>query len=165
MIKFTFLIWLIIFLGFAPVAEGRVTPEDIVVAQKESYQKSTESYTDASKMKLDNLQKDILNLNRKLTAELDYAMVVQALILDEFEVRAEGKYKSQIEDARYWITFAHEAVAYQAAKTYIPRVTGEQNFKSDASSTIGLFKSEIFSARLKVFKAEGIVKGLLKNEF
>lgn len=164
MIKVTFLVWLTVFFSFAPLVQARVTPEDIVEAQRESYRSSTESYSEANKQKLANLQTDILALNRKLTAELDYSMVVQALILDEFELRAGSKYKSQIEDTRYWITFAHEAVAYQAAKTYIPKVSVESNIKNDSLSTISLFKSEISSVRLKVIKSEAILKGLLKNE-
>ncbi len=56
-------------------------------------------------------------------------MLTQGGILDEF-IRRKGE-GAGTDKTRYWITYAHEAVAYQAAKVYIYNLTSEGNLKGE----------------------------------
>ena len=88
-------------------------------------------------------------------------MIIQAQILDGHQKRL-GKETEQIEKARYWITYAHEAVAYQAAKIYVFELSSEANLKSDMLSTISLFQNELNSTRSKIIKSQNILRETVK---
>lgn len=143
-------------------AFARVTPEDIVNSKREAYSESVKSYSLLNKQKLEKLSGKITAVNKKRTDELDRIMVVQAAILDEYQNRIEGKNTAQIEKARYWITYAHEAVAYQAAKIYIFNLTSEGNMKNDALNLISLMQGELNSARSKVINSQKILLETIK---
>jgi len=144
-------------------AQARITPEDIVNSKKEAYEKRVVSYSPAHKKSLEDLSKKIAGVNKKRTDELERIMVTQALILDEYERRSDGKNGQQIKEARYWITYAHEAVAYQAAKIYIFELSGESNLTKDALNTVSFFQSELNSARSKVINSRKTLTDTLKN--
>ncbi len=152
-------LWLII---NPVIAFARVTPEDIVNSKKEAYQKTVQSYSPLHKQQLTDLAGKITQVNKKRTDELDWIMINQALILDEYERRSNGKNVEQIKKARYWVTNAHEAVAYQAAKIYIFDLTRETNVKNDALNLISLVQSDLNSARSKVIYSQQILEETIR---
>lgn len=157
------LIWFFIIL-FPAVVFARVTPEDIVQSKREAYDARINNYSLIHKQQLQTLGQKIAEVNKKRTDELDRIMVTQATILDEYENRQNGKKSEGIKNARYWITFAHEAVAYQAAKIYIFNLSSESSIKNDALNLISLFQGELNSARSKVIYSQTILKELVKEK-
>ena len=141
---------------------ARVTPEDIVNSKREAYEKTVKNYSFDHKQKLKILSEKIAEINKRRADELDQIMINQARILDEYELRSNGNNKVGIEKARYQITYAHEAIAYQAAKIYIFILNGEGNIKNDALNLISLFEGELLSARSKVIYSGQILKGVIK---
>jgi hypothetical protein len=160
----------------APSIYARTTPEDIVNAQKESYQQSIKKYSAENKQKLDMWDKKIEIFNDQKSAELEHIMQTQGVILDEFIRRNEvaektitdGKTRNlsdPIENARYWLTYAHEAVAYQAAKVYVFNPTGEVSINQNILSTINIMQSDLNILKGKVQKSQTIMEELItKNE-
>lgn len=138
--------------------QARVTPEDIVNSKREIYEEKVKNYSPENKQKLENLAEKIAEVNKKRTDELDRIMVIQAAILDEYQGKMGSKNTAQIEKARYWITYAHEAVAYQAAKIYLYNLSSESNIKNDALNLISLFQGDLNSARSKVIYSQKILK-------
>lgn len=161
-IGFIILITVINFLTVITVF-ARVTPEDIVNAKKEAYLEKVKDYSPLNQQKLQNLQRQIAQINEKRSGELDQIMKVQAAILDEYQKRRGDESNENIERARYWITYAHEAVAYQAAKIYVFSLTSENNIKGDVLSTISLFQSELNSTRSKVIDSQNILKQVVND--
>lgn len=153
-------LWVVLL--FPTLIYARVTPEDIVNSKKETYEKTVQNYSSLHKQKLTDLAGKITAINKKRTDELDWIMINQALILDEYEKRSNGKYLEQIKKARYQITYAHEAVAYQAAKIYIFNLTREANIKNDALNLISLFQSDLNSTRSKVIYSQNILEETIK---
>lgn len=147
-------LFLIYFMFFPQTAQARITPEDIVQTKRETYEKKVVTYSLDSQQKLTKLAEKIAFYNHQRTGEMDKVMETQAAILDEYERRNPAKNKAGIKKARYWITYAHEAVAYQAAKIYILDLSSEVNIKNDALSLINLFSSELKSTRLKVLNSK-----------
>lgn len=155
-------LYIIAFLLISPEAEARVTPEDIVNYKREAYEEKVGSYSSSNKQKLESLAGQIAAVNKIKTEDLDRIMVTQAVILDEYQNRMGNKNKTQIEKARYWITYAHEAVAYQAAKIYIYNLSSEGNIKNDALNLISLMQGELNSARSKVINSQKILLETIK---
>ena len=135
-------------------AQARVTPEDIVQEKRVVYEQKVKNYSPQNKQKLEKLANDIALVNKKRTSELENIMVAQGTILDEYESRQKGKNSEAIKNARYWITFAHEAVAYQAAKIYIYNLSSEQNIKNDALSLISQMTGELNYSRKTVLNSQ-----------
>jgi len=157
-------LWLIVFslwLG-AGVVFARVTPEDIVNLQKQAYQVKVKNYSSSHQQKLDNLVGKIALVNKTRTDELNQIMKIQAAILDECQQRSTEKNQEEVEKARYWITFAHEAVAYQQAKIYIFGLSSEANIKNDVLEAVNLFWGELNSTRGKVIYSQNILEELVK---
>ena len=99
---------------------ARTTPEDIVNSKKDSYNQTVQNYSPENKQKLDSYSHNIATLNKIITDDYQFNMETQALILNEYIKRnPEQASSSQVENAQYWLTYAHEAVAFQAAKIYI----------------------------------------------
>lgn len=154
---------LVILNFFIPLSllDARVTPEDIVNSKKESYQSKVHNYSLENQTKLDELAKKIDQVNKKRTDYLAEIMAIQAAILDEYEKRQEQD-KEGIKKARYWVTYAHEAVAYQAAKIYIFNLSSEVNIKKDALAAINLFQGELNSTRSKVIYSQKVLQEVVK---
>ncbi|MFH0937110.1 MAG: hypothetical protein V1808_02370 [Candidatus Daviesbacteria bacterium] len=146
---------------FPQTVFARVTPEDIVNSQRKNYQTKVQNCSPVNKQKLESLAKQIAEINKFRTDQLERIMEGQAAILDEYQRRSGGTNTEAIEKARYWITYAHEAVAYQAAKIYIFDLSSEGNLKNDVNSTINLVKGELFSARSKVINSGQTLKGVI----
>lgn len=155
-------ITLINFITVMPVF-ARVTPEDIVHSQREAYKSRVVNYSAEHKQKLEQLSANITRVNKTRTDDLERNMETQAAILDEYERRANGKNAEGLKKARYWITYAHEAIAYQAAKIYIFNLSGEKNIKNDALSTIGLFQSDLNSARTKAIGSQKVLQEVISK--
>lgn len=143
--------------------QARITPEDIINSKKEAYEARVKNYSPDNKQKLESLAKKIAQINKKRTDELDQIMITQAGILDQYEQRNPGNDEEAVEKARYWITYAHEAVAFQAAKIYVFNLTNEKNIKSDAKSLVNLFQTELISTRSKVINSKKMLKNLVKE--
>ncbi|OGE38862.1 hypothetical protein A3D25_03460 [Candidatus Daviesbacteria bacterium RIFCSPHIGHO2_02_FULL_43_12] len=150
---------------------ARVSQEDIVNSQKENYAQKVAGYSAENKFKLESLSQKIVGINKKRTDELEQLTLTMGEVLDEYQARmgdekrpAYEREQDAVGNARYWITFAHEAIAFQAGKIYIFNLTSEGNLKSDASSTINLFQSNLEYARAKTIYALNLLKGVVKNE-
>lgn len=144
---------------FLPTAVfARVTPEDIANEQRGIYNSQVKNYSNENKKRLDEAGKKLQALNLRICGELDELMVRQGQILDEYLKRKGFKETEAIKNSRYWITFAHEAVAYQQAKIYIFSLTGETNVERDINIAINNLQSDITTLKGKVVKSQGILK-------
>lgn len=171
MLKVIFAILLFLIL-LPTTVQARVTPEDILNERKEAYEAKVKNYSPENKQKIETVMKKVASMNRAKTDELNGYMLQQGLILDEYERRAglygapptsdNFKLGSPNEQSRYWITFAHEAIDYQAAKIYIPTLTTEANLKNDLLNMIANFQSELNYARSTATKSQGILQGVIK---
>jgi len=171
---FLFSLFTFSFLLYPNLTFSRTTPEDIINSQKDSYNQKLNNYSPEKKQKVQEFDKKIAQLNKKQTTELDAYMVYQSQILDEYVRRnniqervSDGinrNLEDPVENARYWLTFAHEAVAYQAAKIYIFNLSGEANIKRDIQNTANTLQNDMAVLKNKVIKSEGILKALVSKE-
>lgn len=157
------LLILTFFLLAPTIHAKRITPEDIVNSKKQAYSQKIAQYSQGNKQKLEQVSKKIAETNKKRTGELSRIMLSQGEILDEYQKRLGDKSNDSIEKSRYWITFAHEAVAYQAAKIYVFDLTSEASLNNDAFATINKFQSELNYARAQVIKSQGILESVIKK--
>lgn len=146
------------------VLARRTTPADIIDTKKATYEEKVKSYSSTHQAQLKKFSEEISRVNEYRSNQLRQIMDTQAAILDEFQRRHEGQYKDSVEKARYWITFAHEAVAYQQAKVYVFALSDESLIKEDSKGTISLLRSDLSYARSQVINSQNILEGLLKNE-
>lgn len=158
---FFLLLALISLVIFSPPVYARVTPEDIVNERKATYNSKVKNYSPENKQKLETMNKKIHELNWKIAGELEELMLRQGTILDEYQRRNGGVETEAMKNSRYWITYAHEAVAYQAAKVYIYDLTGEKNVDRDINITINQLLGEITTLKGKVVKSQNILKGVV----
>lgn len=142
--------------------QARVTPADLVNSQQASFTQMVQNYSQNDQRKLQALTAQIAQINKQRTDQLAAIMLEQGLILDEYQKRHNYRSTPQIDTARYWITYAHEAVAYQAAKIYIFNLTGEANLKLDASFLINLFQSDLGATRNKVIHSQQVLESILQ---
>lgn len=164
---------LIAFFYITATVSARITPEDILNSKRSAYAQKVQNYSSIHKQKLEDLSQKIANLNKKITDDLNLNMERQGQILEEYtrrnnleEISNDGikrNLNEPVENASYWLTFAHEAVAYQAAKTYVFNLTSETNIRSDANATISLLESDINVLSLKVAKSRKIIKQLVNQ--
>lgn len=164
----------IFFLFLAPTTYARVTPEDILNSQRQAYQSKSTNYSSENKQKLETLSKKIADLNKEKTDLLLQVMERQGLILDEYLKRKgivesggqdgiNRNLKDPVENARYQITFAHEAIAYQKAKIYVYSLTSESNITQDANRLVGQLKADLEATRQKVINSQNTLKKLIAN--
>ncbi len=165
------------FLIVTPVF-ARTTPEDTLNASRQAYEARVAKYSPTHQQQLKELSAKIAAVNKEETDKLVQIAITQGLILDEYQrrnltperIETQTKYhtpndaltKDGIEKARYWITFAHEAVAYQAAQVYIINLTSEANIKADAKATVNEMKAELASARQKVLNSQKTLEAVIK---
>ena len=140
---------------------ARVTPEDIVNSKKDAYASVVKSYSLDHQQRLKTLSEKIAQVNKFRTDQLENIMETQASILNEYESR-NSKDVEGIKKARYWITFAHEAVSFQAAKIYVFELSNEANIKRDTLSTISLFQNDLESTRNKVINSQKTLGGVVR---
>lgn len=174
-IAFVCIFFLVMTLYLYPsIALARITPEDIVNEKRRVYNLRVSQYSSSNKQKLELLEKKIAEFNKSKTQELEKNMLSQGQILEEYIRRQEIKEQKTtdginrnlsdpIENARYWVTYAHEAVAYQAAKIYIFDLTGEVYLKRDANNIISVLENDLNILRNKVIKSQKIIQGLINE--
>lgn len=150
---------------------ARTTPEDILNERRQSYNTQFSKYSPDNQKKLAAFEQKVANLNKQQTDELEQRMVRQGEILNEYvfrkginERQADGisrNLSDPIENARYWLTYAHEAVAYQAAKTYIFSLSGESAIKGSITSQINQLQSDMNILSGKVDKSQKIIEAIV----
>lgn len=159
---------------FVPITQARTTPQDIVDAKQAAYDAKAKNYSPQTQSKLKDLAAEVADMNRVQTETLEQIMVRQGEILNEYVFRKGLADKAAtdginrdlsdpIENARYWLTFAHEAVAYQAAKVYIFNLSSENNAKGDVNSTINTLQSDMTGLKAKVIKSHNIIEQLISK--
>lgn len=141
---------------------ARVTPQDRIDELRQRLEERVKNYSNTNKENLLNISSQIEKMNKEKAEELERNMALQGAILDEYERRL-GKESERVKNARYWITFAHEAVAYQAGKVYIFELSGESNLKSDILRTVNKFESELNYARGTAVKSQKLLKELVNE--
>lgn len=169
-----FLLFTFYFLLFS-TAFARTTPEDIYNANRQAYESKRQSYSLENQKKLDAYEAEIKRLNKFITTELEHNTLRQGEILDEYIRRnniptvpetdgIKRNLTDPVENARYWITYAHEAIAYQAAKNYLFSLTGESNINRDITLQINALQGDIGVLKGKVEKSKQALISLLEKE-
>lgn len=152
---------------------ARTTPDDILREQREVYNNRVKNYSPENQKKLAEFEQKIAAMNKYQTDVLESKMRRQGEILNEYVFR-EGIQERQadgitrdlsdpVENARYWITYAHEAVAFQAAKHYIFDLSGEANIKTNVTSKINQLANDIDILAGKVDKSQKLVEALVSK--
>jgi hypothetical protein len=170
--KYSFIVLILaLILIFPQQILARTTPEDIVNAQKDTYNQKVQSYSAQDKQKLTTAGQAIAQFNKQKTDQLEQLMIRQGEILDEYihrsgikpQYETDGIHRmdTPVDVAEYWLTYAHEAVAYQAAKVYVFNLTGESNTKGDINSQINILQSDLNTLRGKVIKSQNIISTLV----
>ncbi len=160
-------------------AIARTTPDDILREQQEAYQSKLKTYSPQHQQQINQMSQQINSMNKKLTDELERIMVAQGEILDEYQFRNESKTRNaqqltyhtpndalradKTEQARYWITFAHEAVAFQAAKTYVLDLGSEATIQRDVLNEIAELQGDIEGLKKKVINSQQTLKGAISE--
>lgn len=158
------LLLLIIFFGLQKNTSALYKPYLKIEADREAYQQKVATYSKENQQKLTNLSNQIIEINNRRVEDLSLQIDAQGAILDEYQRRNHEETNPQIDKARYWLTYAHEAVAFQLIQVYIFNLTSEKNIKSDASQTVNKFESDLSSTRTKVINSLNIVSGLVKQQ-
>ena len=167
-----FLILLLII--FIPQTFARTTPEDIYNEKRQAYESRRQTYSLENQKKLDQFEQEIKNLNAVITRELENNTLRQGEILNEYILRnniptvpetdgIKRNLDDPVENARYWITYAHEAIAFQAAKNYLFSLTGEANIDRDIVVQIQALQAETGVLKGKVEKSKQALISLLKK--
>lgn len=163
----------LLFIFITPTIQARTTPEDIINAKRQEYNQRLQNYSPEGKQKLADFERKIADLNKLITDDYETQMLRHGTILDEYirrnqisERQGDGisrNLSEPVENSRYWITYAHEAVAYQAAKIYIPNLSGEANINRDLATQINILQSDTNILRNKIIKSQTILSSLLKK--
>lgn len=172
--KFALLL-LLLFVLLTPAAFARTTPEDIYNEKLAAYETKRQTYSLENQKKLDLYQDEIKNLNAFITRELENNTLRQGEILDEYIRRNDiptvpetdgirRNLDDPVENARYWITYAHEAIAFQAAKNYLFSLTGESSVNRDIVLQIQALQSDTGILKGKVEKSKQALLNLLEKE-
>lgn len=176
MLKVVFLALLLLFTLHASLVtiSARTTPEDIYNEKRATYETKRQTYSLENQKKLDLFETEIKNLNAFITTELENNTLRQGEILNEYILRnniptvpetdgIQRNLDDPVENARYWITYAHEAIAFQAAKNYLFSLTGESNIDRDIVVQIQALQSETGVLKGKVEKSKQALIKLLEK--
>lgn len=164
---------ILVTLASGPVL-ARTTPEDIYNQNRQAYEVKRQTYSLENQKKLDAYETEIKRLNAFITTELENNTLRQGEILDEYIRRnniptvpeTDGIRRDltdPVENARYWITYAHEAIAFQAAKNYIFSLSGEANINRDITLQINALQGDIGVLKSKVEKSKQALIKLLER--
>lgn len=147
------------------VTYARTTPEDIYNEKLQAYESRRQTFSLENQKKLDLYQKEIKDLNAFITKELEENTLRQGEILNEYILRNDiptipetdgikRNLSDPVENARYWITYAHEAIAFQAAKNYLFQLSSEANIERDITLQINALQGDIGVLKGKVDKSK-----------
>ena len=153
---------------------ARTTPEDIYNEKRQAYETRRQTYSLENQKKLDQYEEEIKTLNAFISQELENNTLRQGEILNEYILRndiptvpetdgIQRNLSDPVENARYWITYAHEAIAFQAAKNYMFGLTGEANINKDIIIQINALQGDIGILKGKVEKSKQALIALLKK--
>jgi hypothetical protein len=171
---FLFLLLLIpITYNLQPVS-ARVNPESIYNDARASYEKKRQTYSLENQKKLDQYEEEIKGLNAFITQELEHNTLRQGEILNEYILRNDiptvpetdgikRNLSDPVENARYWITYAHEAIAFQAAKNYLFGLSSESNIDRDIIIQINALQGDIGVLKGKIDKSKQALIQMLKK--
>jgi hypothetical protein len=154
---------------------ARVNPESIYNDARETYEKKRQTYSLENQKKLDQFEEEIKGLNAFITGELENNTLVQGEILDEYIRRKDiptvpetdgirRNLTDPVENARYWITYAHEAIAFQAAKNYLFSLGSESTVDRDIVLQINSMQADIGVLKGKVEKSKQALLSLLTKK-
>lgn len=153
---------------------ARTTPEDIYNEKRQAYETRRQTFSLENQKKLDQYEEEIANLNAFITLELENNTLRQGEILNEYILRndiptvpetdgIQRNLSDPVESARYWITYAHEAIAFQAAKKYMFGLSSEANIDRDITIQIQALQGDIGVLKGKVDKSkQALIKMLNK---
>lgn len=151
---------LILLLSLVGTAEARVTPDDIYQAKRSEFTNNLDKISDNG-LKSNILEADwaIKEINQSVTRRYDGDMAILAGIVSELEQRADRQKRENpfLENALYWVTFAHEAVAYQKIQDYTPNLSGNSPLAAIKSSSNRL-RGDLNTLKGKILKAKTMVK-------
>lgn len=168
------LLLLLLLVISTPFAYARTTPEDIYNEKRQAYESKRQTYSLENQKKLDAYEQEIKNLNNFVTSELENNTLRQGEILDEYIIRnniptvpetdgIKRNLDDPVENARYWITYAHEAIAFQAAKNYLFGLTGEASINKDIIIQIQALQADTGVLKGKVEKSKQALIKLLNK--
>lgn len=171
---FLFVLFFVTLVSVLDPAFARTTPEDIYNEKIQAYEAKRQTFSLENQKKLDAYQEEIKNLNAFITHELEINTLRQGEILDEYMRRNEIPTKLEtdginrdlsdpVENARYWITYAHEAIAFQAAKNYLFSLSNEANINRDIVVQIQALQADIGVLKGKVEKSKQALIALLEK--
>lgn len=175
MLKLLFSFLLVLALSvFASTISARTTPEDIYNQNRQAYETKRQTFSLENQKKLDAYEDEIKALNAFITKELENNTLEQGEILDEYIRRnniptvpetdgIKRNLSDPLENARYWITYAHEAIAFQAAKNYMFSLSSEANVNRDITIQIQALQGDIGVLKGKVEKSKQALIALLKK--
>lgn len=154
--------------------QARTTPEDIYNANREAYEKKRQTFSLENQKKLDLYEEEIKKFNTFITHELENNTLRQGEILNEYIIRnniptvpetdgIQRNLSDPVENARYWITYAHEAIAFQAAKNYLFSLSTESNVNRDITLQINALQGDIGVLKGKVEKSKQALVKLLEK--
>ncbi len=157
-----------------PQVFARTTPEDIFNERRETYETKRQTFSLENQKKLDLYEEEIKNLNKFISEELENNTLRQGEILNEYILRNDiptvpetdgiaRNLSDPVENARYWITYAHEAIAFQAAKNYMFGLSSEANIDRDIIVQIGALQNDIGILKGKVEKSKTALIQMLKK--
>lgn len=172
--KSLLIIFLISFFLLPITIFARTTPEDIYNEKRQAYETRRQTYSLENQKKLDQYEQEIKALNAFITQELENNTLRQGEILNEYILRnniptvpeTDGirrNLSNPVENARYWITYAHEAIAFQAAKNYMFGLTGEANINRDIVLQIQALQGDTGVLKGKVEKSKQALIKLLEK--
>jgi hypothetical protein len=158
-----------------PPVSARTTPEDIYNEKLQAYEAKRQTFSLENQKKLDQYQEEIKALNAFITKELENNTLVQGELLDEYIRRKDiptvpetdgirRNLTDPVENARYWITYAHEAIAFQAAKNYLFSLGSESTLDRDIILQINALQSDTGVLKGKIEKSKQALISLLKKE-
>lgn len=151
---------LILLLSLVGTVEARVTPDDIYQERRAEFKKGLDKINN-EKVKSDVLEADwtLKEINQNVTGRFDKDMAILAGIVSELEQRVDKQEKENpyLEDALYWVTFAHEAVAYQKIQDYTPNLSGNTPLAAIKLSSNRL-RGDLNTLKGKILKAKTMVK-------
>lgn len=159
---------------FTPVTQARTTPEDIYNEKRAAYEAKRQTFSLENQKKLDQYEEEIKTLNTFITQELENNTLRQGEILNEYILRnniptvpeTDGIRRNltdPVENARYWITYAHEAIAFQASKKYLFQLSTENNTDRDIVLQINALQSDIGILKGKIDRSKQALLSLLKK--
>lgn len=171
---FIVILFLLSTISHLPSASARTTPEDIYNQNRQAYETKRQTYSLENQKKLDAYEEEIKRLNAFITTELENNTLRQGEILDEYIRRNDiptvpetdgirRNLTDPVENARYWITYAHEAIAFQAAKNYLFQLSSEANINRDITLQINALQGDIGVLKGKVDKSKQALIKLLEK--